>query len=609
MAIQINRIEIRNFRSVRNLVITPHKLAVLVGQNDSGKSNVLRALNLFFNGETDPGEGLRFDIDHNIFNRPNRRAKEISVKLEIELPPTYHHTNGEFVVWEKRWRGSGSVPMTHGYKGQRRIERGQGTESIVIPAKSNVHSLLRNIRFVYVPAIKDPEYFSDLRASIYNVIADVADRNFRHSSREFERSIADQLLDLTTEISNSLGLRSRLALPRDLSHIFESLDFLSEDQHISLEERGDGIKARHIPLILKFMADKRRSLQNQGAPPHSFIWGYEEPENNLELASCVALADQLGRFVNGGISQILLTTHSPVFYNLGSSKKSGAYSSSCHHIYRDTEENGTKETLSPSDLDERMGTMALFAPLAKELEDRIRQRGIARSAVAALACANTRILFVEGPSDRFIMEKALQVFTPDLAEKIDVETSDQGAGYNYVVDMLSSWTGVAKHTPHALRAAGLVDLDPDATKAAGKWNKVPANVRYAKCFKIETPPHIVPAYQCGFRVPIVLETLYGPEAWRWADGNGYLVDRADLWKLLPRELHRRILNNETTLAQHLKPGWDIYVRREFHPHRKVPMAEHISGKPDAEFRQQLAVLKPVVDKIVAYLFPEPEAGQ
>ena len=87
MVVRITQIEIRNFRSARNLNLVPNRFAVLVGKNDSGKSNVLRALNLFFNDETDPGEELNFDIDHNIFNHPNRRAKQISIILRIQLPP------------------------------------------------------------------------------------------------------------------------------------------------------------------------------------------------------------------------------------------------------------------------------------------------------------------------------------------------------------------------------------------------------------------------------------------------------------------------------------------------------------------------------------------
>ena len=125
MTVQITNIEIRNYRSARNLTIAPHRLAVLVGKNDSGKSNILRALNLFFNDQTDPDQGFRFDADHNIFNRPNRRAKQISITLEIRLPNTYHATNGEYIVWEKRWRVDGLVHNE--YCGARIVEGARGS--------------------------------------------------------------------------------------------------------------------------------------------------------------------------------------------------------------------------------------------------------------------------------------------------------------------------------------------------------------------------------------------------------------------------------------------------------------------------------------------------
>src|SRR5690606_945274 len=127
---------------------------------------------------------------------------------------------------------------------------------------------------------------------------------------------------LTVNITTSLGFDTRLALPRDLSHIFERLDFLSGEKSVSLNNRGDGIKARHIPLILRFMADKKAALQRRGGSPISSIWAYEEPENNLEIGSAVQLADELLGVARSGTAQIILTTHSPAFYDLGQREES-----------------------------------------------------------------------------------------------------------------------------------------------------------------------------------------------------------------------------------------------------------------------------------------------
>ncbi len=52
----IQQIKIENFRSIEiETIQNVGEFNILVGKNSSGKSNVLRALNLFFNGEVEPG--------------------------------------------------------------------------------------------------------------------------------------------------------------------------------------------------------------------------------------------------------------------------------------------------------------------------------------------------------------------------------------------------------------------------------------------------------------------------------------------------------------------------------------------------------------------------
>ena len=58
----IEKIEIKNFRSFGNRVKSKfeihniNSINVISGANDSGKSNILRALNLFFNKNTNLNE-------------------------------------------------------------------------------------------------------------------------------------------------------------------------------------------------------------------------------------------------------------------------------------------------------------------------------------------------------------------------------------------------------------------------------------------------------------------------------------------------------------------------------------------------------------------------
>lgn len=63
MSVKIKSVRIKNFRSIVDETIQLDCFNCFVGRNDSGKSNVLKALNLFFNGKIDFGEDLVFSKD------------------------------------------------------------------------------------------------------------------------------------------------------------------------------------------------------------------------------------------------------------------------------------------------------------------------------------------------------------------------------------------------------------------------------------------------------------------------------------------------------------------------------------------------------------------
>ena len=62
----IDKIEIYYFRSIYRVIIKNiTDFNILTGKNDVGKSNILKALNLFFNGGTDHLNAFDFNEDFN----------------------------------------------------------------------------------------------------------------------------------------------------------------------------------------------------------------------------------------------------------------------------------------------------------------------------------------------------------------------------------------------------------------------------------------------------------------------------------------------------------------------------------------------------------------
>jgi AAA15 family ATPase/GTPase len=91
----IEKIEIKHFRSFdggaeepKVEVLDLKDINIFSGTNDSGKSNILRALNLFFNNEISPG--VSFDLERDLSKIQRKRSEEKAKgKRESVLPEEF----------------------------------------------------------------------------------------------------------------------------------------------------------------------------------------------------------------------------------------------------------------------------------------------------------------------------------------------------------------------------------------------------------------------------------------------------------------------------------------------------------------------------------------
>lgn len=84
---KISRLEINNFRSIKHIVIEPRELCALIGSNNVGKTNILRAIDLIL------GEGwtTKAKIARGFFNDI---SKPIEIKVDFDSPVTYDSGRG-----------------------------------------------------------------------------------------------------------------------------------------------------------------------------------------------------------------------------------------------------------------------------------------------------------------------------------------------------------------------------------------------------------------------------------------------------------------------------------------------------------------------------------
>lgn len=84
---RISQIEINNFRSIKELVITPGNLCALIGPNSAGKTNILKAIDLVL------GEGwtTKAKVARELFNDTNH---PVSIKISFSSPIEFKNKRG-----------------------------------------------------------------------------------------------------------------------------------------------------------------------------------------------------------------------------------------------------------------------------------------------------------------------------------------------------------------------------------------------------------------------------------------------------------------------------------------------------------------------------------
>jgi predicted ATP-dependent endonuclease of OLD family len=403
----IKSIEIGYFRSIyKQKLDNLTDMTVLFGRNDSGKSNFLRALNLFFNGETNPDQTFNFNRDFNKarLSEPGQKHKFVYIKLTFTTPKSYLRSLGREFWVKKTWnisRGSTEV-LEYSIKDLSNDKK-----------KQFITKFLNQVKLHYIPAIKDRTIFENLLEQVYEVIAE--DKEFNRSLTNFTKKLQQKTQDITKSLRAQIDIESVIAPPENLNDLFRSLDFETKNaagdkQSLTLQ-KGDGIQMQHIPIILAFLSDKGRHEYN--------IWGFEEPENSLELANAVKEARAFIDHAGSNNKQVFITSHSPAFFSINDGL--------CNRFFISkrikeglTKQSSKAELIKPGDRPSQlMGETPLLPIISdylvqaqneieeKQLEIDHRNQQIKESL--------SPVLFVEGESDRIIIDRCWEIY--GLAEQ------------------------------------------------------------------------------------------------------------------------------------------------------------------------------------------------
>lgn len=314
--IQIDSIEISYFRSIHKIKLRDlTDLVVLSGRNDIGKSNLLKALNLFFNNQTD--WNTPFDFVRDFSRRRLNEVRKDTIKGKQYVQVTLGFQRGErydkslphrFTV-TRTWYRNSLNPDTRSSL-QRQYDKGDIPVKSLDRANASLQRYLNTIRFEYIPAIKDQQFFTYMLGLLQDRIlgfregeSDVGD-----SVRRLNSTVTNEAEALRNEFSNATGVEADIRLPEQLSGLFRAFAVATKsgNDEMPLNLRGDGIRSRFLPSLLHYISERS---------PLVYVWGFEEPENSLEYRLATELARNLAEAYSQK-AQVFVTSHSPAFFSM-----------------------------------------------------------------------------------------------------------------------------------------------------------------------------------------------------------------------------------------------------------------------------------------------------
>jgi predicted ATP-dependent endonuclease of OLD family len=334
---RISSLTIRNLRSIKELTLDLRNgLTTIVGANSSGKSNILRALELFFTGQIDRRSFVAaLDMPSWIINAKAPSART-SIRVEFDLSD-----RGANRLWkevEKLFALKGwPLPPDKTLTIIRYFSRGSASGyQCIIPTKGTRQSeckeltelaelLIRRVEYRYVPSLKDLQSDSfrqvseELKARLLSVWAggdrkEVAEKReaFQKIRGEIEALIQDAAQGLSDSLKDHFPEVSALKLAMastELEDMIGNLDIFADDGHETLmRQKGSGIQGASIIHMLRIL---RETAPRGANHKQLFLWNIEEPETFLHPSAQRRLAKMLR--AQSANTQILATTHSPLF--------------------------------------------------------------------------------------------------------------------------------------------------------------------------------------------------------------------------------------------------------------------------------------------------------
>jgi len=338
---QLSNVSIHNFRSVKDITFDLTKYALLIGENNSGKTNIATALRIFYE------DGIKYDAKTD-FPKFATDDKESWIELEFTTSPDeqanlkkeYQSDDGilkvrKYLQSDNRDLVKAGQSNIYAYEGQslstnlfygaKNISQAKLGSLVFIPelsktedaVKTSGPSPLRNmINFVMKKVIKTSDTFNTLQEAFTTF-----NTEFREEASKDGFSLTTLIDDINSNIKDwgiEFGIDINPISSADMvknliSHHLTDKEL--NNQRVNLACYGQGLQRHIIYTLIRLSAkyvESKEVKKKEWSPDFTLIL-FEEPEAFLHPSQQELLNISLNELAQDETQQILATTHSPLF--------------------------------------------------------------------------------------------------------------------------------------------------------------------------------------------------------------------------------------------------------------------------------------------------------
>ena len=326
---KISKIQIKNFRSIKEAKLTPSEFNVFVGQNNHGKTNFFEALDWFFSGPR-KGEGL-----DEIRFRGTRDDDEVAVEVEFsgalegaqKMKNETNKTKILGVIGDKDLitvrRSSESDPKKRTIVVDGEIKKNPtGFDSALNDFLPSFEYVSTQINPLDIAKYKTNTPIANMLSGVLAAILE-QDKKYVEFKKKFDELFTDPDSLIRVEL-DKLSSQVKVYIVKQFPDcekvifsvsppIFEDLlkNFeaeIDDGVYTSASEKGDGMQRALMLAIIQAYADFRREHEETSK---YFLFFIDEGELHLHPTAQRKLKNALLDLSNGG-DQIFLNTHSSV---------------------------------------------------------------------------------------------------------------------------------------------------------------------------------------------------------------------------------------------------------------------------------------------------------